>query len=41
MAPGERAASFPSVSAEYHSETADVHNTNNISGFKDKRIDEI
>ncbi len=32
---------FPTVSAEYRSETADVNNTNNISGFKDKRIDQL
>jgi len=32
---------FPTVRAEYHSETADVNNTNNISGFKDKRIDTL
>jgi microcin C transport system substrate-binding protein len=32
---------FPIPRPEFHSETADVLNTNNISGFKDKRIDEI
>lgn len=32
---------FPNPRPEYHSETADVPNTNNISGFKNKRIDEI
>jgi len=32
---------FPNPRPEFHSETADVQNTNNISGFKDKRIDEI
>ena len=32
---------FPTIRAEYHSETADVNNTNNISGFKDKRIDQL
>jgi microcin C transport system substrate-binding protein len=32
---------FPIPRPEYHSETADVLNTNNISGFKDKRIDQI
>jgi microcin C transport system substrate-binding protein len=32
---------FPTVRAEFHSEGADVNNTNNISGFKDKRIDQI
>jgi microcin C transport system substrate-binding protein len=32
---------FPNPRPEYHSETADANNTNNISGFKDKRIDEI
>ena len=32
---------FPLPRPEFHSETADVQNTNNISGFKDKRIDEI
>ena len=32
---------FPTIRAEYHSEGADVNNTNNISGFKDKRIDQL
>lgn len=32
---------FPNPRPEFHSETADVPNTNNVSGFKDKRIDEI
>jgi microcin C transport system substrate-binding protein len=32
---------FPNPRPEYHSSTADVQNTNNISGFKNKRIDEI
>jgi len=32
---------FPNPRPEYHSSTADVPNTNNISGFKTKRIDEI
>jgi microcin C transport system substrate-binding protein len=32
---------FPDPRAEYNSSTADVENTNNISGFKDKRIDEL
>jgi microcin C transport system substrate-binding protein len=32
---------FPDPKPEYHSSTADVPNTNNISGFKDKRIDDI
>jgi microcin C transport system substrate-binding protein len=32
---------FPNPRPEYHSETADVPNTNNISGFKNQRIDEI
>jgi microcin C transport system substrate-binding protein len=32
---------FPNPRPEFHSETADVPNTTNISGFKDKRIDEI
>jgi microcin C transport system substrate-binding protein len=32
---------FPNPRPEFHSETADVQNTNNISGFKDKRIDQI
>ncbi len=32
---------FPDPRPEYHSSTADVENTNNISGFKNKRIDEI
>lgn len=32
---------FPTPRTEYHSEAADTLNTNNISGFKDKRIDDI
>jgi microcin C transport system substrate-binding protein len=32
---------FPDPKPEYDSSTADVENTNNISGFKDKRIDQI
>src|SRR5262249_10250755 len=32
---------FPNPRPEYHSSTADVENTNNISGFKNKRVDEI
>jgi microcin C transport system substrate-binding protein len=32
---------FPEPRPEYHSETADVEDTNNISGFKDKRADEL
>src|SRR5260370_31040276 len=32
---------FPSPRPEYHSETAGVENTNNISGIKDKQIDAI
>ena len=32
---------FPIPRPEYHSSTADVENTNNISGFKNKRIDQI
>jgi microcin C transport system substrate-binding protein len=32
---------FPTPRTEYHSESADQLNTNNISGFKDKRIDQI
>ena len=32
---------FPDPKPEYDSSTADVPNTNNISGFKDKRIDDI
>jgi microcin C transport system substrate-binding protein len=32
---------FPIPRPEYHSETADVQNTNNVSGFKDKKIDAI
>jgi microcin C transport system substrate-binding protein len=32
---------FPNPRPEYHSSTADVQNTNNISGFKNKRVDEI
>jgi microcin C transport system substrate-binding protein len=32
---------FPSPRPEYHSSTADVENTNNISGIKDKQIDAI
>jgi microcin C transport system substrate-binding protein len=32
---------FPIPHPEYHSSTADIENTNNITGFKDKRADEI
>jgi microcin C transport system substrate-binding protein len=32
---------FPDPRPEYHSTMADQLNTNNISGFKDKRIDDI
>jgi microcin C transport system substrate-binding protein len=32
---------FPNPRPEYHSSTADVQNTNNISGFKNKRVDEL
>lgn len=32
---------FPLPRPEYHSSTADVPNTNNISGFKNKRVDEL
>jgi microcin C transport system substrate-binding protein len=32
---------FPNPRPEYHSSTADAQNTNNISGFKNKRVDEI
>ena len=32
---------FPIPRTVFHSEFADIQNTNNISGFKDKRIDEI
>jgi microcin C transport system substrate-binding protein len=32
---------FPIPRPEYHSSTADVQNTNNITGFKNKRIDEL
>jgi microcin C transport system substrate-binding protein len=32
---------FPNPHPEYYSSTADIPNTNNISGFKDKRIDQI
>ncbi len=32
---------FPEPRPEYHSEMANVENTNNISGFNDKRIDEL
>src|SRR5207237_9004100 len=32
---------LPIPGHEYHSRTADVPNTNNLTGFKDKRIDEI
>lgn len=32
---------FPNPRPEFHSSTADVLNTNNISGFKDKRVDAI
>ena len=32
---------FPNPRPEYHSDRADIENTNNISGIKDKRVDEI
>jgi microcin C transport system substrate-binding protein len=32
---------FPDPHPEYYSTTADIPNTNNISGFKDKRVDDI
>ena len=32
---------FPNPRPEYHSETADIENTNNISGLKDKQIDAV
>ena len=32
---------FPNPRPEYHSETADIENTNNITGVKDKRVDEL
>jgi microcin C transport system substrate-binding protein len=32
---------FPIPKPEYHSSMADIQNTNNISGFKDKRIDQL
>jgi microcin C transport system substrate-binding protein len=32
---------FPNPRPELHSSTADVQNTNNISGFKNKRVDEL
>jgi microcin C transport system substrate-binding protein len=32
---------FPNPKPEYHSSMADIENSTNISGFKDKRIDEI
>jgi len=32
---------FPDPRPEYHSSTADVENTNNITGFKNKRVDQI
>jgi microcin C transport system substrate-binding protein len=32
---------FPIPRSTYHSDFADIPNTNNISGFKNKRIDEI
>ena len=32
---------FPNPRPEYHSETADIENTNNITGIKDKRVDEL
>ena len=32
---------FPMPQTDYNSESADTLNNNNISGFKDKRIDEI
>ena len=32
---------FPLPRPEFHSEGADVHNTNNVTGFKNKRVDQI
>jgi len=32
---------FPNPRPELHSSTADVQNTNNMSGFKNKRVDEL
>ena len=32
---------FPSPRSNCHSETADVENTNNITGLKDKRVDDV
>ncbi len=32
---------FPNPRPEYHSETADPENTNNIQGLKDKHVDEL
>ncbi|HEU5256179.1 MAG TPA: extracellular solute-binding protein [Vicinamibacterales bacterium] len=32
---------FPDPRPEYHSSTADIQNTNNITGIKDKRVDEL
>jgi microcin C transport system substrate-binding protein len=32
---------FPDPRPEYHSSTADVENTNNITGLKNKRVDQI
>src|SRR5262249_49974197 len=32
---------FPNPRPEYHSETADVLHTNNISGLKDKQVDAL
>jgi microcin C transport system substrate-binding protein len=32
---------FPDPHPEYYSTTADILNTNNISGFKNKRVDEL
>jgi microcin C transport system substrate-binding protein len=32
---------FPNPEEEYHSSLADVSNTNNITGFKDPKIDQI
>jgi microcin C transport system substrate-binding protein len=36
-----RADAFPNPEVEYHSRLADVGNNNNITGFKDHRIDEL
>jgi microcin C transport system substrate-binding protein len=38
---GWAATTFPNPETEYSSKLADVNNTNNITGIKDKRIDQL